>query len=651
MCGFAGLFVDPSSPPTESIGRLAERMAGTLVHRGPDDRGAWSDDDAGIALGFRRLSILDLSPAGHQPMRSASGRFTLVFNGEVYNESELRLELRREGFSFRGHSDTEVLLAAFERWGVRGALERFVGMFALALWDARRRELILARDRLGIKPLFVYAEDGLVTFASELKALLAGPSFDRSVSREALQAYLRHLYVPAPRTIFRHARKLLPGHVLVLREPGRPLPSSSPYWSLSEAAQRGADDPFSGTEEEAVDELERLLTEAVGCRLRSDVPLGALLSGGVDSSTVVSLMRSASTTPVKTFSIGFDASEHDEADHAARVAAHLGTEHTELDIDGRAALEVVPGIPEMFDEPHADPSQIPTHLVSKLARRHVTVAMSGDGGDELFGGYNRYIHGAPTIARAAAVPAPVRRLVGMGIERVPASGWSRLHDVISPVLPGGMKHRLPGEKAAKVGALLQEPGSPEMYVSLLSAWRDPGALLKRPTRAPDPVEEVVARSRPAGLADRMALADQRWYLPDDLLAKVDRASMAVNLEVRVPILDHRVVEFAWRLPPELKIRNGRGKWILRQVLHRHVPPALVDRPKVGFSVPVGPWLAGPLKGWAEELLSRRRLADDDLLNPDPIRSAWRAFLRGREELALGLWTVLMYQAWSDRWLG
>ena len=650
MCGFAGIFTT-SPDRAVPLGPAVQRMAGTLAHRGPDDTGSWCDEEAGIALGFRRLSILDLSSLGHQPMRSASGRFTLVYNGEVYNESVLRRALEREGFTFRGRSDTEVVLAAFEAWGVRRALERFVGMFALALWDSRDRTLTLARDCVGIKPLFVYAEPGLVTFGSELKALLAGPSFDRSLCPEALDSYLRHLYVPSPGTIYRHARKLPPGHFLTLRRPGRPLPPAEAYWDLESIALQGSGDPFPGTDVEAVDELDRLLGDAVSLQMRSDVPLGAWLSGGVDSSTVVALMQEASSRPVQTFCIGFGAGEHDESLDAARVAARLGTEHTQLQVTGDDALGLVPGLPDLFDEPMADPSQIPTHIVSRLTRGQVTVAMSGDGGDELFGGYNRYVEGVRAIQKAERVPASVRRLVSRGIGAVSASRWDRLHDVASPILPQGLRHRLAGQKLSKIGALFGERDAPSMYVSLLSACRDPSRIMTVRGARADPVEEILGRSYPAALVDRMALADQLWYLPDDLLAKVDRASMATGLEVRVPILDHRVVEFSWSLPPSLKIRNGQGKWILREVLHRRVPPSLVNRPKVGFSVPVESWLGGPLRGWAEDLLGSRRMGGPEgLLDGAAVRRVWNLFLGGRTELGLAVWAVLVFQAWSDRWL-
>jgi asparagine synthase (glutamine-hydrolysing) len=648
MCGFAGIYASHRLRRGTLLDAVLP-MTDTLVHRGPDDHDYWWDRDAGIALGFRRLSILDLSENGRQPMRSPSGRFTLVFNGEVYNEEPLRRELGGLGWRFRGHSDTEVVLAAFEAWGVRPALKRFVGMFAMAAWDARTRSLHLVRDRMGIKPLFVHGAPGLVTFASELKALLAAPLFDRSLDPAALLAYLRYLYVPAPASVFRNTVKLPPGHLLTVRDPSAPLPPSEPYWDLGEVAEQGARHPFRGSPEEAVDELERILVDAVAVRMRSDVPLGALLSGGVDSSTVVALMQRASSRPVRTYSIGFGGGEHDESAHAAAVARHVGTQHTELQVSGSDALDVLPCMPTYFDEPHADPSQIPTYLVSRLARTEVTVAMSGDGGDELFAGYNRYIHGLRLMKRLQGVPRPARTVMARSIGAVPAASWARAYHRLGGWLPGSGEQRLVGEKVAKLGALLDSDDAPGMYRSLVSAWQDPGHLLAEAVDDPGPRPRLTSL-HPAGWLRDVGVFDQAWYLPDDLLAKVDRASMAVSLEVRVPILDHRVVEFSWTLPADLKIRDGQGKWILRQLLHRHVPAEIVDRPKVGFSVPLDDWLRGPLEEWAGDLLSPGGLQRDGIFEPAAVAEAWDAFHHGRSDLALGLWTLLSFQAWKRRWL-
>ena len=624
-------------------------MIAPITHRGPDDLGTWVDPDRGIGLGFRRLAIIDLSEHGHQPMRSPSGRYTIAFNGEVFNHGDTRRELEDVGYRFRGHSDTETILAAFERWGIEAAVRRFVGMFAIAVWDAEDQALSLIRDRLGIKPLFVYSRPGLVAFGSELKALLAGPEFDGSLNEDAIASYLRYLYVPAPDSIFLHVRKLLPGHILTIRSPVGDLPAEEPYWSVSEAASRGIANPARGTDAEMVDGLEELLADAVRLRLQADVPVGALLSGGIDSTTVVALAQAASDRPLRTYSIGFDVPEYDETAAAAGVARHLGTDHSELMLTGSAALEVVPGLPQLFDEPLADPSQIPTYLICQLARQEVTVALSGDGGDEILGGYHRYIQGERVIDRLQRVPRPVRRAVGAGIGTLPPGTWDGAYRAVAPALPQAYRHRLPGEKMVKMGALMRTGSAVDMYRSLLSAWQRPEALLRRKRDAGSAVERALAANPSLQLLDRMMAADQATYLADDLLAKVDRASMAVSLEVRVPLLDHRVVEYAWSLPRHLKIRGDVGKWALRQILYRHVPRALVDRPKMGFTVPTAAWLRGPLRSWAGDLLFSSAAASGGLFDQAALRRAWGDFQGGRSEMASGMWAVLMLQAWRQHW--
>ena len=646
MCGFAGILTT-TAVTSEELADKARRMIAPLAHRGPDDSGIWTNEDAGVALGFRRLAILDLSPQGHQPMPSSSGRFVIVFNGELYNFKDIRRELEQHGFRFHGHSDTEVILAAFEHWGIREAVGRFVGMFAIAVWDMDRRELSLVRDRIGKKPLYVYREPGLITFGSELKALVAGPSFDRSIDRQALASYLRYLYVPAPKSIFRHVIKLAPAHILTISDASLPLPASEPYWSLREVALRGITRPLTVTDTEAIDQLDALLGEAVGCRLYSDVPLGALLSGGIDSSIVVAMMQEASNRPVKTYTIGFVEEEFDEAPYAARIAQHIGTDHTELRLTGEDAQALIPRLPEIFDEPLADPSQLPTLLVSQLARRHVTVALCGDGGDELFGGYNRYVYGTRVLPRVNRVPRGVRHGVAAGIGTVPATAWDRLHRCAAAVVPSMPTQRL-GERIHKLGTLMNAESVGGMYRSLLSAWQRPEELVADCCAAEDENERILNGSEPPDLLDRMMLADQMTYLPDDLLAKMDRASMAVSLEVRAPLLDHRVVEFSWRLPASFKLRGTFGKWLLRQVLYRRVPKDLVERPKMGFSVPIDRWLRGPLRKWADDLLSRDAL-DDSGLAPTAIVRAWRDLLDGRRPAGAALWAVIMFQAWRERW--
>ena len=649
MCGLAGILTSDGSRG-EELAAAVQRMAMPLGHRGPDDSGTWVDPAAGVAFGFRRLAVVDLSEHGHQPMRSASTRYTLVFNGEVYNHHQLRRELEQAGWTFRGGSDTEVILAAFERWGIEAATRRFIGMFAIAAWDAETRRLSLMRDRLGIKPLFVAVQPGLVTFGSELKALVAGPSFDRSLDRDALTEYLRYLYVPAPRTIYRSAFKLLPGHILTIADPSRPLLPSVPYWSVDEVARQGVAEPFAGSDAEGAEELERRLSEAVRIRMEADVPLGALLSGGIDSSVVVALMQQAASRPVRTYSVAFETADFNEAPHAARVARHLGTNHTELLVTGQDALDAVPRLAEIFDEPHADAGQIPELLVCALARRDVTVALSGDGGDEIFGGYNRYTYGDRLLGRLLRVPRPARRAVAAGIAGVTPRSWAGVTRALAPILPPLRHHGLAAEKFLKVGRLLASDSLPHMYRSLLSAWQQPEELVVGGREDDGVIEHVFGRTSMPGLIERMMLADQLTYLPDDQLAKVDRVSMAVSLEARVPLLDHRVVEFAWTLPASMKVRGGQGKWLLRQVLYRFVPKSIVERPKQGFSVPLDAWLRGPLRPWAEDLLSTEQLERDGILRAAPIRQAWSALLAGRGGSAQALWGMLLFQQWRQRWL-
>jgi asparagine synthase (glutamine-hydrolysing) len=646
MCGLAGFFWTRNRGPDEMRG-IASRMADTISHRGPDDSGIWVDHSAGIAMGFRRLAIVDLSEHGHQPMRSASGRYMIVFNGEVYNHRNLRQELESSGCTFRGNSDTEVILAAFDQWGIERAVPRFIGMFAIAVWDVSRRKLSLIRDRLGIKPLFIYNRDGLVSFGSELKALIAGPEFDRTLDTRALTSYLRYLYVPAPESIFRYVVKLAPGHILTIVDPAASLPASLPFWSAETAAREGQAAQFSGRDEDVVSELETLLTDAVRLRMQADVPLGALLSGGIDSSTVVALMQASADRPVKTFTIGFDQHEFDEAAHARAVAKHLGTDHTELHLTGADALEVIPRLAEMFDEPLADPSQIPTFLVCGLARREVTVALTGDGGDELFGGYNRYIQGEGLIEGFQRWPGILRRLSASSLTSVSPRTWNRMRDTLRPVFPVAGRTRLLGEKMHKLGGLLRAESTEGMYRSLLSAWQDPEDLVVGGVTA-EYLDTAPDTDSQFALMERMMLADQTSYLPDDLLAKVDRASMAVSLEARVPILDHRVVEFSWRLPRKFKVRDGRGKWILREILYKHVPRALVDREKMGFSVPLAQWLAGPLRNWAGDLLHSGQT--EGFLRSSVVRAEWDRFLGGDSTNAAGIWALVMFRAWQDRWM-
>jgi asparagine synthase (glutamine-hydrolysing) len=649
MCGFAGLLSTRGESGAE-LESLAAAMARTLVHRGPDDAGTWADPASGAALGFQRLSIQDLSEAGHQPMSSASGRYVMVFNGEVYNFVSLRPELESDGFRFRGHSDTEVILAAFEQWGVRGALPRFIGMFAMAVWDRSDQRLYLIRDRLGIKPLHVCSRDGVIAFGSELRAILALPGMRFEIDPDAAAQFLQYLYVPAPATILKGIDKLLPGHLLEIRDAAAPLPPQEAWWTPEQAARAGLADPFMGSDAEAVDELAVLLGKAVELRMIADVPLGAFLSAGIDSSTVVALMQAASNRPVRTFSVSFDHEEHNEAPAASRIAAHLGTDHTTLHLSGQRALDLVPRMAEIFDEPHADAAQLPMNLLCAEARKHVTVVLSGDGGDEVFGGYNRYEHGERLVRRLQHVPAPMRRLIAAGIGAVSPSGWDRAYHAVSPALPSSARQRLPGEKMLKVARAMDQQSPVAMYNALVSAWPDPLAVVPAAMAHVGRFESILGGNDAPDFFHRMMLADQAVYLPDDQLAKVDRTSMAESLEMRVPLLDHRIVEFAWRLPRRMKTRDGRGKWVLRQVLDRYVPGELTDRPKMGFTVPLAAWLTGPLRPWAEDLLAPAQLNAVGVLSVAPVVAAWKQLLAGRDELALRVWAVLMLQAWAGTWL-
>jgi len=652
MCGITGLWDIFGRLGAEQAAAAARRMNRALSHRGPDDEGYF--DEAGLWLAHRRLSIIDLSAEGHQPMISPSGRYVIVFNGEVFNHKRLRPELERHGVRFRGHSDTEVMLAAVEHWGLRGAVERFIGMFAFALWDRKDRCLALVRDRLGIKPLYYGWAAGRFVFGSELKALRAAPGFANAINRDALTLLLRHNYIPAPHSIYEGVYKLLPGTMLSVDTRLAASPESveaataraAHYWSAREVAEGGARSRYRGTEEAAATELERLLRDAIALRMEADVPLGAFLSGGVDSSTVVALMQAQSGRPVRTFSIGFHEAGFDEAQHAKAVARHLGTNHTELYVTSREALEVVPKLPEIYDEPFSDSSQIPTFLVSQLARRHVTVSLSGDGGDELFGGYNRYFYLRQFWSRISHIPFPLRRAIAHTLDSAPTF-WGAALERAMPVIPRRWRVNTVREKIVRLAGVLKLESPDLLYHQLVSHWHDPAAVV---LGGSEPSTALTDSARQAALNDyteRMMYTDLVSYLPDDILAKVDRASMAASLEARVPLLDHRVLEFAWRLPLHFKIRNGEGKRLLRQVLYRYVPKELIERPKQGFGVPIGDWLRGPLRDWAEALLDEHRLRGEGFFDPGPIRKTWSDHLSRRSDEHYRLWDVLMFQSWLE----
>ena len=641
MCGIAGLL----DADARDLPGVLEAMTETLRHRGPDDDGLWTDPEAGIGLGSRRLAVVDLSEEGHQPMDSASGRYVLAFNGEIYNHLDLREELEGMGHRFRGRSDTEVLLEAVDRWGLRGALERSNGMFAVALWDRQTRRLSLARDRLGEKPLYYGRLGGGFGFASELKALRVHPGFRPEIDRDALALLLRHKYVPAPGSIYRGIRKLPPASVLTIDQEVRGEPAPAAYWSAAEAAERGTFEPFRGPAAEAEEVLDELLRDAVGRRMIADVPLGAFLSGGVDSSTVVALMQARSDRPVRTFTIGFRDAAYDESADARRVAGHLGTDHTELLVTPEEAMEVIPALPEIYDEPFADSSQIPTYLVSRLAREHVTVSLSGDGGDEVFGGYNRYLWADAVWRRFGWMPAGLRRAVAGTLLSVSPRGWDSLATRLGPLLPNAARQRVPGEKVHKLARALRADGPEGLYGTLVSHWQDPASVVLGANGGGSSTR-LDGAALP-GLTRRMMYTDTVTYLPDDILVKLDRATMAVSLEGRVPYLDHRVVEFAWRLPLGMRARDGQGKWLLRRVLDRYVPRDLVERPKMGFGLPIGAWLRGPLRDWAESMLHPTRLRREGYLDPRPVRAAWAEHLSGRRNRQYELWDVLMFQAWLE----
>jgi len=642
MCGIAGIL-----QPHQLNGNahaVLRAMTDTLRHRGPDDSGVWMDEKAGIAMGHRRLSILDLSPAGHQPMVSGDGRYVITFNGEIYNFQALRRELESLQHVFHGHSDTEVLLAAVSQWGLEKAVERFNGMFAFALWDRQARTLSLGRDRLGEKPLYYGWTGGAFLCASELKALRAYPGFKEDIDRDVLTLFLRYGYIPAPYCIFRGFRKLPAGTLLTVRA-GQTGAEPVPYWSLRDTAARGVADPYAGSEEDAVAHLDGLLREAVGLRMVADVPLGAFLSGGIDSSTVVALMQAQSSRPVKTFSIGFREGAYDEAKFASGVARHLGTDHTELYVSPAEAQAVIPRMPSLYDEPFADPSQIPTFLVSELARRQVTVSLSGDGGDEIFGGYNRYLLSRRIWNGIRWMPVAVRRGAGRALRALTPGAWDALFRQAGPVLPNSVAVQNPGDKLQKLAGVLTADHPGALYWGLVSLWKNPAGVV---AGAVEPATVFSEAHYPAGLTDflqQMMFMDAVTYLPDDILVKVDRASMGVSLEARVPILDHRVVEFAWRLPVSMKIRHGQGKWILRKVLERYVPRELTHRPKMGFGVPIDSWLRGPLRDWSETLLDERRLHADGFFDPRQIREKWAEHLSGRRNWQYLIWCILMFQAW------
>lgn len=640
MCGLAGFFGPSLSD--EQAQRLCTRMGDQLVHRGPDAGSTWCDGAAGLGLAHRRLSIVDLSPAGAQPMVSHCGRYVLSYNGEVYNSADIRADLETCGHrpAWRGHSDTETILEACAFWGVEAAISHLIGMFAFALWDRQERRLVLVRDRLGIKPLYWGRSGKAVVFGSELKALAMHPDWAPRVNKAALTRFLRFGYVQGSESIYQGIRHVTPG-CMVIFQASDVAPVEKAYWSLDAAIHQGLRTPPL-SDQDATEHLDALLSDAVQRRMIADVPLGAFLSGGIDSSVVAALMQKASSRPVRTFSIGFAEADFDESHHAAAVAKALGTDHTMLRVTDAHARDVVPILANLFDEPFADSSQIPTYLVSELTRRHVTVALSGDGGDELFAGYTRYLTGHGLWQRFAGVPLGIRRTAATAIDAVPQAWWSGL----AAMLPTRMRPFAPADRVSKIAHLLRAGNLDDVHLAFASQWQIPPTA--NGSDCSFDISETALQAAPAGVP-RMQAIDQMSYLPDDILTKVDRASMAVALEARVPLLDHRVVEFSWTLSAEQKIRNGQGKWLLRQVLHRYLPPSLFNRPKQGFAAPVADWLRGPLRDWAETLLDPALLASQGALDSVAVRTAWEQHSRGERNHTQALWTVLMWQAWMEKY--
>jgi len=644
MCGIAGLLTGGGAPNPE----LLRRMAGAIVHRGPDDEDVWIDPGAGVGFGHRRLAILDLSPRGHQPMASQSGRYVISYNGEIYNHLALRAEL--EGVNWLGHSDTETLVECIAAWGLEAALQKCVGMFALSLWDKKKRLLQLARDRFGEKPLYYGWSGGDFVFASELKAIREHPRFDNAISRRALGLFAARTYVPAPLSIYERLFKLEPGCILTVDRAAASTPRLEPpvegrseggvslkrYWSYREVMRNGLADPIEN-EPEAIERLEQVLGDAIKGQSVADVPVGAFLSGGFDSSTIVALYQKYSSIPVRTFTIGFEEAGFNEAKHAKAVADHLGTVHSERYVTAKEARDVIPLLPAMYDEPFADSSQIPTHLVSRFAREQVKVALSGDGGDELFAGYNRHFMAPQLWQYLQRLPRAARAMIGAPLSKLPPGLW----------------RALPGSHAPNFGAKVQKAlrvaGSArrfdDVYKSFLDEWAlEPSPVTGIGTKAENHLDMDFADGAPDAL--RMMYCDAVTYLPDDILCKVDRASMAISLEARVPFLDHRVAELAARIPLAMKVRDGKGKYILRQLLHREAPAALFDRPKAGFAVPVGEWIKGPLRPWAEDLLDRGRLSREGFFDADAVDRRWRQHLSGMRDSTPAIWAVLMFQAWN-----
>jgi asparagine synthase (glutamine-hydrolysing) len=638
MCGIVGFWDFKKRHGQTFLEKTVQKMADQIAHRGPDSFGLWVDERQGIALGHRRLSIVDLSPTGHQPMISRSERYIIIYNGEIYNAEEIRSKLIPLGYTFKGTSDTEVILEACDAWGVEKTASELIGMFAFSLWDQKERKLFIVRDRLGIKPLYWGFHNDVLFFGSQLKNFRPHPSFTPVLNQDAVASYLKFNYVPTPSCVFQDFYKLKPGHILSIDQNKNIVETQ--FWDLRQIILKGKSNLQKASPLEIQDQLETLMKDAVKRRMIADVPLGAFLSGGIDSSTVVALMQAQSSTPVKTFTIGFVEDQYNEAHYAKKVADHLKTEHYEHYLKAEEAFDIIPNLPEWFDEPFADSSQIPTYLVSKLARQHVTVSLSGDGGDELFAGYNRYKFANRMWGYLKYFPSPLKSALKKMIESLPPQRWNSLLPFLSPLL----KIQNPGDKLHKLAKVLHFSDLQQLYENLISQWLPPANIfLQGQDRFIWPQQEKKLND-----IENMQFMDMLTYLPDDILAKVDRASMAVSLEARVPLLDHRLVEFIWSIPDHLKIHNGQTKWILRQILNKYVPSHLFERPKVGFGIPLGEWLQGPLKNWASELLTPEKLQINGF-NANPILEQWNNHQKGYQNWQYSLWTVLMFQSWMQAW--
>lgn len=650
MCGIVGL-LDPQKGSVDELVQVVMRMADTLVHRGPDDEGHWTESEGTISLGMRRLAVVDLTPSGRQPMISSDGRWVLVFNGEIYNYRDLRKKLCSEGALFRGDSDTEVLLMSVQQWGLEKALEALEGMFAIGLWDRRRCELHLVRDRFGEKPLYYGWVGGRLAFASELKAIASIPGFNANLDRDAIAIYLRRSCIPAPHTVYQGLYKLLPGHMVTF--PGNTRPGSmrvpEPYWSALAEIESAKLNILSGSPKELTDELEETLSRSVASRMIADVPVGAFLSGGVDSSLIAALMQKQSIKPIETFTVGYADRRYDESPGAAAVANYLGTNHSTLHVSDRDIAQVIPLLAGIWDEPFGDPSQVPVLLLSRFARSAVTVSLSGDGGDELFAGYNRHAWLEKLWKRSGAIPPSFRRAIGSGLSNI-SPGLVNRAAHMTRFLPVKFRIRQPSNKLMKLAKVMSSSSPEEAYYSLVSNWNTTSSIVIGTSNRYDNNSDGRQWQSLSDITEVMLWLDLVTYLPDDILTKLDRAAMGVSLETRVPFLDRDVFRLAWRLPMQMKLRDGTTKWILREVLHRHVPAALVNRPKSGFDLPLDDWLRGSLRPWAEDLLSESHLQNQGIMDPSPVRSAWKLHLSGRHDFGYELWDVLMLQSWMDKWM-